>query len=173
LIETSYSAISEKFCELDDKQLKWEMIKMELRGLIIIQYAKRKARKSREYLESLEQWLAETDAFINNSNEEDGNTAGTVKKKSYSTCISTKRRVKAQCFTLSFSGRTGRETNKVFFQYGGKNSNQKTISELETSEGVKITDHKQLKTFIRIYTSQNMLVHMNSSQTLCPLCATS
>jgi len=28
-IETSYSAISEKFCELDDKQLKWEMMKVE------------------------------------------------------------------------------------------------------------------------------------------------
>lgn len=38
LIETNYSAISQKFCELGDKQLKWEMIKMELRGLII-QYA--------------------------------------------------------------------------------------------------------------------------------------
>ena len=72
LIETNYSAISQKFCELDDKQLKWEMIKMELRGLII-QYAKRKARKSREYLESLEQRLAETEAFINNSNEDDSN----------------------------------------------------------------------------------------------------
>jgi len=42
LIETSYSAISEQFCELDDKQLTGEMIKMELRGFII-QYAKRKA----------------------------------------------------------------------------------------------------------------------------------
>jgi len=72
LIETSYSAISEKFCELDDKQLKWEMIKMELRGLII-QYAKLKSRKSSDYLESLEQRLAETEAFINNSNEGDSN----------------------------------------------------------------------------------------------------
>ena len=68
LIETSYSAISEKFCELDDKQLKWKMIKMELRGLII-QYLKRKARKSRDYLESLEQRLPETEAFVNNSCE--------------------------------------------------------------------------------------------------------
>ena len=57
LIETSYSAIKEKLCELDDKRLKWEMIKLELRGLII-RYAKRKARKSRDYLESLEQRLA-------------------------------------------------------------------------------------------------------------------
>ena len=68
LIETSYSAIKGKLCELDDKQLKWEMIKLELRGLII-RYAKRKALKFRDYLESLEQRLAETEAFINNSTE--------------------------------------------------------------------------------------------------------
>ena len=78
---------------------------MELRGLII-QYAKRKARKSREYLESLEQRLAETDAFINNSNEGDGNL-----KKELQLCISKKRRVKAQCFALSFSG-PNRERNQ-------------------------------------------------------------
>ena len=41
---------------------------MELRGLII-QYLKRKARKSRDYLESLEQRLPETEAFVNNSCE--------------------------------------------------------------------------------------------------------
>ena len=72
LIETSYAAIREKFCELDDKQLKWGMIKMELRGLII-RYAKRKAQKSRDYLECLEQWLAEAESLINNSTEGDGN----------------------------------------------------------------------------------------------------
>ena len=72
LIETSYAAIREKLCELDDKQLKREMIKMELRGLII-RYAKRKARKSRDYLESLEQRHAEAEAFINNSTEGDRN----------------------------------------------------------------------------------------------------
>ena len=72
LIETNYAAIRGKFCDLDDKQLKWEVIKMELRGLII-RYAKRKARKSRDYLESLEQRLAEVEAFINNNTEGDGN----------------------------------------------------------------------------------------------------
>ena len=36
-------------------------------GGLIIQYAKRKARKSREYLERLELRLAETEAFINSS----------------------------------------------------------------------------------------------------------
>ena len=48
------------------------MIEMELRGLII-QYTKRKTRTSRDNQESLEQRLAETEAFSNNSNEGDGN----------------------------------------------------------------------------------------------------
>ena len=50
-----------------------------------------------------------------------------------------------------------------------KTFNQKMITELETSKGSKITGAKQIlqemKMFIRHYTSQNMLVHMNSSQT--------
>ena len=45
---------------------------------LIIQYAKHKAQKSRDYLESLEQQLAETEAFINTNNEGDHNLEGTV-----------------------------------------------------------------------------------------------
>ena len=45
-----------------------------------------------------------------------------------------------------------------------KTFNQKTITELKTSEGSKITGAKQIlqemKIFIRHYTSQNMLVHI-------------
>ena len=95
---------------------------MELRRLII-QYAKRKARKSREYLESLEQRLAETEAFINNSNEDDSNletklTLQEQLKKNYN--ISTKRRVKVQCFALNFDGPNREKNQQGIFQYGGK-----------------------------------------------------
>ena len=98
---------------------------MELRGLII-QYAKRKARKSREYLESLEQRLAETEAFINNSNEDDSNleTKSTLQeqlKKNYN--ISRKRRVtKVQCFALNVDG-PNREKNQqgIFSMWRQKN----------------------------------------------------
>ena len=55
-----------------------------------------------------------------------------------------------------------------------KTFNQEMITELETSEGRKITGAKQIlqemKMFIRHYTGQNMLVHMNSSQTSSTLC---
>jgi len=147
LIETSYSAISEKFCELDDKQLKWEMIKMELRGLII-QYAKRKARKSRDYLVSLEQRLAETEAFINNSNEGDGNleTKLTLQEqlKKESQYLYDKRDEGAMFRSKLRWTELGEKPTRYFFNMEAKNFNQKTITELETSEGVKITGHKQL-----------------------------
>ena len=64
----------------------------------------------------------------------------------------------------------GEKPTRYFFNMEAKNFNRKTITELETNEGVKITGHKQLlqeiENFSRIYANQNMLVHMNSSQTL-------
>ena len=123
LIETSYSAISGKYCELDDKQLKWEMIKMELRGLII-QYAKRKARKSREYLESLEQRLAETEAFINNSNEDDDNleTKLTLQEqlKKELQYLYEKKGEGAMFRSKLRWIEHGEKPTRYFFQYGGK-----------------------------------------------------
>ena len=38
----------------------------------------------------------------------------------------------------------GEKPTRYFFNVEAKNFNQKTITELETSEGVKITDYKQL-----------------------------
>jgi len=132
---------------LDDKQLKWEMIKMELRGLII-QYAKRKTRKSRDYLVSLEQRLAETEAFINNSNEGDGNleTKLTLQEqlKKESQYLYDKRDEGAMFRSKLRWTELGEKPTRYFFNMEAKNFNQKTITELETSEGVKITGHKQL-----------------------------
>ena len=147
MIETSYSAISVKYCELDYKQLKWEMIKMELRGLII-QYAKRKARKSREYLESFEQRLAETEAFINNSNEDGDNletklTLQEQLKKELQYLYEKKGEGAMSRSKLRWTEH-GEKPTKYFFNMEAKNFNHKTIPELETSEGVKITGHKQL-----------------------------
>ena len=142
LIETNYSAISEKFCELDDKQLKWK-----LRDLII-QYAKRKARKSREYLERLQQRLAETEAFINNSNEDDSNleTKLTLQEqlKKELQYLYEKKGEGAMFRSKLRWIEQGEKPTRYFFNVEAKNFNQKTITELETSEGVKITDHKRL-----------------------------
>ena len=49
-----------------------------------------------------------------------------------------------QCFAPSSDGLSRGKTNKVFFQYGGKKFLSEDDTELETSEGVKITRHKQI-----------------------------
>ena len=46
LIRENYSSISEKYSGQEDKRLKWELVKMELRGLTI-PYAKNKAKNIR------------------------------------------------------------------------------------------------------------------------------
>ena len=43
LIRENYSCISEKYSRHENKRLKWELVKMELRGLKI-PYAKNKAK---------------------------------------------------------------------------------------------------------------------------------
>ena len=90
---------------------------MELRGLIIL-HAKRKAGKSRDYLESSEQRLAEAEEFINNSTEGDGNletklTLQEQLKKNYN--ISMKRGVKVQCFALSSDGQNKERNQQGIF----------------------------------------------------------
>jgi len=128
LIETSYLAISEKLYELDDKQRNWEMIKMELRGLII-QYEK--AQKSSDYEESLEQRLEEMKEFINNSNESEyGNleTKLTVPEK-------LKEELKSSDYEESLEQRL--EGMKEFIN----NSNESEYGNLET----KLTVQEKLK----------------------------
>ena len=146
MIKTSYSAIKGKLSELDDKQLEWEMIKLELRGLII-QYAKRKAQKSRDYLESLQR-LAETEAFINNSTEGDGNleTKLTLQEqlKKELQYLYEKRGEGAMFRSKLRWTEQGEKQTRYFFNMEAKNFNQKTITELETREGIKITDPMQI-----------------------------
>ena len=52
-----------KYSEVEDARLRWELIKMELRG-IIIPFAKNRA--TRLYIENLEKQLAELDFTILN-----------------------------------------------------------------------------------------------------------
>ena len=97
---------------------------MELRGLVI-QNAKRKARKAREYLESLEQPLAETEAFINNGNENDSNLETKLTlleqlKKEFQYLYEKRGEGAKFRSKLRWTEHTGREINKVLFQYGGK-----------------------------------------------------
>ena len=65
LIRENDIVISERYASLQDKRLKWELIKMELTGLTI-PCAKRKARKGREKETKIQKRMEELDNFVSN-----------------------------------------------------------------------------------------------------------
>ena len=65
LIRENYTVITERYASLEDKRLKWELIKMELRGLTI-PYAKNKAEKGREKEANIQKRMEELDNLISN-----------------------------------------------------------------------------------------------------------
>ena len=66
LITESYPIISEKYANIVDKRLRWEMIKMEIRS-ITISFAARKAKEFRKQESDLQKRLDEIDKSISNS----------------------------------------------------------------------------------------------------------
>ena len=60
LIRDNYSSISERYSEQEDKRLKWELVKMELRGLTI-PYAKNNAKNTHRKESDLQKRLSDLD----------------------------------------------------------------------------------------------------------------
>ena len=74
LIRENYSSISEKYSRQEDKRLKWELVKMELRGLTI-PYAKNKARSICRKERDLQKRLSDLDQFISSASSADSHWA--------------------------------------------------------------------------------------------------
>ena len=66
LITESYPIISEKYANIVDKRLRWELIKMEIRR-ITISFAARKAKEFHKQESDLQKHLDEIDKSISNS----------------------------------------------------------------------------------------------------------
>ena len=66
LIRENYFLISEKYSGLEDKRLKWELVKMELRGLTI-PYAKTKAKNIRRKEREIQKRLSDLDQLISSA----------------------------------------------------------------------------------------------------------
>ena len=69
LIKQSYSVIREKYLNLKDDRLKWELIKMEIRS-ITISYTKHKGKQCRNRVTELQNRLEALEIMINNINNE-------------------------------------------------------------------------------------------------------
>ena len=65
--ENFYPAIHEKYVDLKDDRLKWELIKMEIRSLTI-SYTKHKGKRCRNQITELENRLKALEIIINNCN---------------------------------------------------------------------------------------------------------
>ena len=70
LIKRHYPVIREKYLDLKDDRLKWELIKMELRS-IAISYTKHKGKQCRNRVTELQNRLEALETMINNSNNEE------------------------------------------------------------------------------------------------------
>ena len=70
LIEENYAAIREKYSDLKDDRLKWELIKMEIRRLTI-SYSKHKEKQRRIRETELQKRLAALETKINNCNTDE------------------------------------------------------------------------------------------------------
>ena len=68
LITDSYPIISEKYANIVDKRLRWELIKMEIRSNTI-SFAARKAKEFRKQESDLQKRLDEIDKSISNSSD--------------------------------------------------------------------------------------------------------
>ena len=74
LIRENYSLISGKYSGLEDKRLKWELVKMELRGLTI-PYAKTKVKNIHRKEREIQKRLSDLDQFISSANSADNHWA--------------------------------------------------------------------------------------------------
>lgn len=113
---------------------------MELRGLTI-QYVKRKARKSWEYIQSLEQCLAEIEEIINNNTDLDGNLESKIRQqeqlKKELQHLYEKRGEGAIFHSKIRWTKHAEKPTRYFFNLEVKNFNQKNISELKPLKGLK------------------------------------
>ena len=71
LIKENYPIISNKYSHLEDKRLKWELFKMEIR-VLTISYSKHKAKKFREKEQDLDVRLEELDSFLSQNTNANG-----------------------------------------------------------------------------------------------------
>ena len=152
--------IKVKYSEVEDARLRWELIKMKLRG-IIIPFAKNRA--TRLYIENLEKQLAELDFTILNHT---GSQMDLFFKQSQLEKLkkelqhSYDKKGEGTIFrsTLRWTEQ-GEKPTKYFFNLEAKKFMQKTIVELKISDSKTVIKDgeilQQIEDFYRdLYTSQ-------------------
>ena len=150
LITTNHPIICRKYAYLTDLNLKWEMIKMEIRSLTI-PYAKKKARNERNIEKQLESRIESLENKIN-ANPDDGTDAEQQvyeRLKTELRCIYEERADGAILRSKIRWIEHGEKPTKYFFNMERRNYNKKTITELTGTGRTTISNDDDILEEIR------------------------
>ena len=160
MIRELYPSPRKKHSSTQDKQLFWELTKMEIRTATI-SFSKGRAKTTDTGENEIKRLLAELDSIICNSDNLQGIE---VELKNYDNFKRElegiyDRRVVQRCFDQS--AEQGERPTKYFFNLERKIYNKKVISKLETENGTPITGKDQILTEIEhyyqnLYSSESM-----------------
>ena len=154
LIRGSYSSISEKYAGQEDKRLKWELVKLELRGLTI-PYAKNKAKNLRKKVEKdLQTRLSNLDQLISNSvDSAQVNYLEVVYfQLKQELCLIYENKGKGSIVRSKTKWtEQGEKPTKYFFNLERRNYNHKTIRELKYPDGTLVTKEDEILKEIEIF----------------------
>ena len=143
LIKNNYPKIKEKYNDIEDKRLKWELIKMERRSLTI-PYSKYKAKQSRNVKTAIQNRLDEIDTLITNGNGLQ-NIDSELKE-----CDRLKRDLQA-IYKVRWT-EEGEKPTKYFFNIEKRNFSTQVIAELKPDpDGNVIVDEKEIMRKIHSY----------------------
>ena len=144
LITDSYPDIIQKYSNIKDPKLKWELIKMEIWG-ITIPYTKNRAREVWEIENELEKRLETLDGKIYSGEE----TSESKEKEYEHLKIGLRHIYEKKAEGAIFRSKVrwiqeGKKLTKYFFNLERKNFNKKVISELRMADGHVTVNESQI-----------------------------
>ena len=153
LIRENYAYISERYSGQEDERIKWELVKMELRGLTI-SFAKNKAKNLRQNEMDLQKRLRGLDQIISSG----GNSAQVNNSKA-------KYNQLKQELNLIYENQgkgsivrskarwieQGEKPTKYFFNLEKRNYNHKIVKVLRRPDGSSVTTERQILEELEIF----------------------
>ena len=153
LITESYPIISEKYANIVDKRLRWELIKMEIRS-ITISFATRKAKEFRKQQSDIQKRLDEIDKRISNSCDNQNIEDKLKEFEKIKNKFNRLYEIKGKGAIFRSKARWveyGEKPTKYFFNMEKKSYNKKVISELKRSDGKTIVYEQDTMTSIQTF----------------------
>ena len=152
-ITDSYPIIREKYADIEDKRLKWELIKMEIRS-ITIPFAAHKAKQFRNQESDLQKRLDEIDKSINNSRDDQNIEAKLEEYDRLKNELNRLYEMKGKGAIFRSKVRwleNGEKPTKYFFNMEKRNYNRKVISELKRPDGKTVVNEQEIMSEIQSF----------------------